>query len=81
MDWLFFPNRVEIRVTDEQKHTLPVDARCNWQHSHGIALKGVECLSADGKPVEGFNDIWLCMKEAECEITGVYYCDTSGPMT
>lgn len=63
-------NRVEIRVTDYQKHTLPVDSTCKWQHSHGIALRGVECFSADGKPAENFNDIWLCMEEEECEVTG-----------
>lgn len=61
-------------MTDEQKHTLPVNARCKWQHSHGIALRGVGCLSADGNPADSFNDIWLCMEEAECEITGVPYC-------
>jgi len=47
---------------------------CAWQHPAGLVKQPVDCLSADGGPAQSFNDIWLCMDKAGCEITGGFLC-------
>lgn len=66
-----FTRRVAIRVTDEGKHTLPVDGTCLWHHPLGLAKHEVGCYSADGDAAKNFFDIWLCMEQAACTINGV----------
>lgn len=72
------PDRVEIYVTDESKHTMPVPKTCAWQHPQGLARHEIGCISADGGVAESFFDIWLCMKQAACEITGASHYKTYG---
>lgn len=69
-----FTARVEIRVTDENKHSLPVDPLCPWQHPSGLAKREVGCSSADGSPLKNYFDIWLCMEQAACTINGALDC-------
>lgn len=70
-------NRVEISVTDTLKHGLPVNSRCAWQHSVGLAKHGLGCLSADGGAAKSYIDIWLCMKQAACKIDGASNQETT----
>ena len=70
-------NRVEISVTDTLKHGLPVNSRCAWQHSVGLAKHGLGCLSADGGAAKSYFDLWLCMVQAACTINGVFHEQTS----
>lgn len=61
------------------KHTLPVrGASCAFSHRRGIDLApapadGVSdktaCKFADGTRVKTHHDLWLCMHEANCDIT------------
>lgn len=72
--WLaLFADRVKISVTDEKKHSLPVDKKCVWQHPAGLAKHEVGCLSADGGAMKSYFDIWLCMQQAACEIKGAFH--------
>ena len=71
-----FTNRVEISVTDEHKHTLPVDRKCVWQHPEGLAKHEVGCFSADGGAAKSYFDIWLCMEQAACTINGALHEQT-----
>ena len=61
---------VEISVTDDSKHSLPVDWKCPWQHPAGLAKHEVGCSSADGGAVKNYLDIWLCMEQAACKVKG-----------
>lgn len=65
-----YVSRVEIRVSSESKHRLPVTNVCRWYHSQSIAMNQEGCWSVGGRPVEKYNDIRLCMAEANCEISG-----------
>lgn len=65
-----FTDRVEISITDENKHSLPVDRKCPWQHPLGLAKREIDCVSADGGPLKSYFDIWLCMEEAACPLKG-----------
>ena len=63
--------RVEIRITFQNKHKLPVGSPCRYNHVGTIAVKGGGCLTVDGRAVENVDDIELCMEEADCTIEGV----------
>lgn len=62
--------RVQIRVSSKDKHKLPVHATCKWYHNNGIAKYYEGCWSVGDRPVETFDDIRLCMVEANCDIYG-----------
>ena len=72
--------RVEIRVSSESKHRLPVQGGCRWSHNGGIARPEEGCRTVAGRPVQNFHDIWLCMVEANCEVSGAPHSTTSAFM-
>lgn len=69
------PFRVEIVLTKNKKHTLPVEAGCAYSHSGGMDLgrpgeliEKVACTFEDGSKVQNTDDLWRCMHSANCEI-------------
>lgn len=64
------PCRVKISVTTTRKHKLPVDVSCRWSHPPGIVHGVPACRTLDGAPVASYADLWTCMQEAACEISG-----------
>lgn len=71
------PDRVEISITDEDKHSLPVNRTCVWHHPQGLAKHELGCFSADGGAAKSYFDLWLCMVQAACTINGVFHEQTS----
>lgn len=65
-------HRVRVSVEQEHKHSFPVSPSCPWQHTNGIAPVGEGCNTVNGRPVENYADVWLCMQESPCEIQGAY---------
>ena len=51
------------------KHTLPVEESCPWYHRNGIERPGDACRIDDGT-ILNLADLWSCVEEAECELTG-----------
>lgn len=70
-------SRVEIHVSSENKHRLPVQRECRWSHNSGITRREEGCLTVAGRPVQNFHDIWLCMVEANCDVSGAPHHVTS----
>lgn len=55
-------------LTNEDKHTLPVDADCGYSHSKGIAKNGRVCGPRDGPELRHFADLYQCTQDAACRI-------------
>lgn len=57
------------------KHTLPVKDTCAFAHGGGIGLRKdgkarkQPCTFADGTHVKNYDELWRCMREANCDIT------------
>ena len=62
--------RVEIIISYNNKHRLPVESGCRYQHSDTISLEDEGCLSVNGTPVENYYGIERCVEEADCTIEG-----------
>ena len=61
---------VEILVLHKDKHRLPVESGCRYQHSKTITAEGEGCLSVSGEPVENYYGIERYVEEADCTIEG-----------
>ena len=61
---------VEILVLHKDKHRLPVESGCRYQHSKTITAEGEGCLSVSGEPLENYYGIERCVEEADCTIEG-----------
>lgn len=67
-----YDHRVEITVSDRLKHRLPVHPSCLWSHTHGIPGEEEGCKTVGGRPVENYPDLWSCMQESPCDVTGAF---------
>ena len=72
------PFRVSITTAQNGKHRLPVNDSCAFSHVNNIGYGKHEaegyarkqpCTFADGTPVTNHDDLWRCMREADCGIT------------
>lgn len=51
------------------KHRLPMsEQNCSLVHSAGIPGKGDVCTFPDGRQPQNYNDLWRCVREANCPI-------------
>lgn len=66
-------NRVEIKITEIAKHSLPVDLPCPWYHRNGIPYEGEGCWRVGDRAVENARDVWDCMTEASCPFKGTLH--------
>lgn len=61
--------RVSISVNITAKHELPVEKSCAWSHVGGIGRGSDACRLYDGG-IHSYTDLWSCIEEARCELTG-----------
>ena len=69
---------MSIITSDKLKHKLPVNNKCAFSHNDMIEVGAGNqdgnaskppCTFADGTHANTYEDLWRCMKEAECVIT------------
>lgn len=73
------PVRVSIALSKTLKHSLPVDReKCAFSHNGGIELARATtkhnpqksaCTFADGTQPNTYDEIWRCMRQANCDVT------------
>lgn len=63
-------DRVTITIVNFSKHTLPVDAGCNWSHGGGIAsARDKTCTPRlGGERPKNKDELWKCVEESACRI-------------
>lgn len=61
-----------ISLSQSRKHELPVLSSCRWWHTNTIPGLAQGCKTVNGRPVQNYADLWSCMQESPCEITGTH---------
>ncbi|CAM9100646.1 unnamed protein product [Scytosiphon promiscuus] len=65
--------RVTIRLSNSQKHGIPVGEECGYAHKHNFAPVGREvCRGHSGSPLQDHSDVRSCVKESNCEYMDRY---------
>ena len=60
---------------------LPVEKSCPWWHQNGISRKWDACRALDDSKIRHYTDLWPCIEEAGCKLTGEALAEEEGSYT